>query len=73
VEFEEREDAAAALDNMNNAELYGRVLKVNIAKPMKIKLGSAKPVWAEADDWYKDKLKEDGFEAADAPASLQPE
>ena len=27
VDFEEREDAAAALDNMNNSELYGRVLK----------------------------------------------
>jgi hypothetical protein len=27
VEFENREDAAAAVDNMNNGELYGRVLK----------------------------------------------
>jgi peptidyl-prolyl isomerase E (cyclophilin E) len=28
VEYEEKEDAAAAIDNMNNAELFGRVLKV---------------------------------------------
>jgi len=28
VEFEEKEDATAAIDNMHNAELFGRVLKV---------------------------------------------
>jgi peptidyl-prolyl isomerase E (cyclophilin E) len=28
VEFEEKEDAAAAIDNMHNSEIYGRVLKV---------------------------------------------
>jgi peptidyl-prolyl isomerase E (cyclophilin E) len=39
VEFEEKEDAAAAIDNMHNAELNGRVLKVNFAQPMKIKGG----------------------------------
>ena len=33
VQFEERGDAADAIDNMNNAELFGRVLRVNIAKP----------------------------------------
>ena len=27
------EDAAAAMDNMHEAELYGRILTVNIAKP----------------------------------------
>lgn len=39
VEYEDKEDAAAAIDNMHNAELFGRVLKVNIAQPMKIKGG----------------------------------
>ena len=43
---------------------------MNIAKPQKIKLGYARPVWAEADDWYKTKLKQDGLgagaDAADA-------
>jgi hypothetical protein len=34
-----REDAAAAMDNVNNAELYGRVLTVNLAQPIKIKGG----------------------------------
>ena len=49
--FELEEDAAEAMYNMNNSELLGRVLKVNIAKPMSVKQGSNKPVWAEADEW----------------------
>jgi hypothetical protein len=36
VEYEEKEDAAAAIDNMHNSELNGRVLKVNYAQPMKV-------------------------------------
>lgn len=39
VEYEEKEDAADAIDNMHNAELFGRVLKVNYAQPPKIKGG----------------------------------
>lgn len=39
VTYMEKEDAAAAMDNMHNAELYGRVLTVNYAQPMKIKGG----------------------------------
>jgi len=34
---------------MNGSELFGRVLKVNLAKPQ---VNKAKPVWAEADEWY---------------------
>lgn len=30
VEFEEAEDAAAAIENMNDSELYGKTIKVNI-------------------------------------------
>eukprot|EP00954_Amorphochlora_amoebiformis_P003660 284291-Amorphochlora_amoeboformis.AAC.1 len=33
VEFEEPEDAAHAIENMNDSELFGRVLKVNHARP----------------------------------------
>ena len=36
MEFEEKDDAADATDNMHNAELYGRVLRVNYAQPMKV-------------------------------------
>jgi len=51
VTFELEEDATEALFNMNNSELLGRVLKVNIAKPMSTRVNSNKPVWAEADQW----------------------
>ena len=51
------QDSADAIDNMHNAELYGRVLRCNYAQPMKIKGGdkgfSHQPVWADADDWYE--------------------
>ena len=40
VEFEEAIDAQAAIDNMNLSELYGKVIKVNLARPIRIKDGS---------------------------------
>ncbi|CAH3042959.1 unnamed protein product [Porites lobata] len=52
VEFELAEDAAAAIDNMNESELFGRTIRVNIAKPMKIKEGYSRAVWSE-DSWLK--------------------
>ncbi|KAL1421170.1 hypothetical protein MTO96_023339 [Rhipicephalus appendiculatus] len=48
VEFESAEDAAAAIDNMNDSELFGRTIRVNIAKPMKIKEGDEAE--AQSDD-----------------------
>ncbi|XP_024223069.1 peptidyl-prolyl cis-trans isomerase E isoform X1 [Bombus vosnesenskii] len=54
IEFESAEDAAAAIDNMqNDSELFGRTIRVNIAKPQKIKEGSSKPVWAD-DVWLQE-------------------
>ncbi|KAI9908538.1 hypothetical protein PsorP6_004281 [Peronosclerospora sorghi] len=62
VEFEDEVDAKAAIDNMDGfygcytplctleSELFGRTLRVCIAKPDRPKLGSNKPVWAEADE-----------------------
>lgn len=50
VEFETNEDAAAAIDNMNDSELFGRTVRVNLARPMKIKDFTTRPVWAE-DSW----------------------
>lgn len=53
VEFEEVEDAAAAMDNMHEAELYGRILTVNIAKPNI--MSKYKAVWEQqADQWDLD-------------------
>ena len=37
---------------MNDSELFGRTLRVNLAKPMKIKEGSSRPVWA-SDEWLQ--------------------
>ena len=53
VEFETEEDAAAAVDNMNDSEIFGRTIKVNVAKPQKAKVGGSHPVW-EDDEWLKE-------------------
>lgn len=37
---------------MNDSEMFGRTLRVNLAKPMKIKEGSTRPVWA-SDEWLQ--------------------
>ncbi|KAL6046260.1 Nuclear cap-binding protein [Balamuthia mandrillaris] len=60
VEFELQEDAVAAQDNMNNAELYGRVLVVTIAKARAMERNRA--VWdTNADEFF---AVEDGTAAA---------
>lgn len=33
IEFEDAEDAIHAIDNMNNAEFYGKVLRINYSRP----------------------------------------
>jgi len=50
VEFELQEDAKAAIENMNDSELFGRTLRVNLAKPMRLRENSSRPVWAD-DEW----------------------
>jgi len=55
VEFESQEDSAAAIDNMDQAMLAGRVLSVAQAKPQKEPgnvLGSKVAVW-EQEDWIR--------------------
>ncbi|XP_071531192.1 peptidyl-prolyl cis-trans isomerase E isoform X1 [Panulirus ornatus] len=52
IEFELPEDAVAAIDNMNESELFGRTIRVNLAKPQKAKEGSSRAVWAD-DEWLK--------------------
>ena len=50
MEFVLAEDAHEAIDNMDQAELYGRVIKVNQAKPQKQageKLGSRTAIWEQ--------------------------
>ncbi len=53
VDFELPEDAQAAIDNMHESELFGRVLRVNLAKAMRLKENSTQPVWAD-DEWLQE-------------------
>jgi len=74
VEFEDVADAAAARDNMDEAELFGRTLKVNIARPIKMKDGHySRPVWAD-DAWlakYAGKTLDDSNVGADGGVSAE--
>ncbi|NWY53065.1 PPIE isomerase, partial [Chionis minor] len=54
----------------NESELFGRTIRVNLAKPMRIKEGSSRPVWSD-DDWLKKfsgKTLEENTEEAGAEA-----
>ncbi|KAJ0167840.1 Peptidyl-prolyl cis-trans isomerase E [Colletotrichum tanaceti] len=53
VEYEDAEDAKEAIDNMDQSEFFGRVIKVSAAKVPKSAdegLGSKKAVW-EREGW----------------------
>ena len=51
VEFEDAEDAKEAINNMDLSELYGRVIKVDMAKPERKNesggLGSKTAIWEQ--------------------------
>jgi peptidyl-prolyl isomerase E (cyclophilin E) len=60
IEFELEEDAQAAIDNMEGAELFGRTIRVNVARAGGGSGGrGGKAVWADAAAWYKN-LKAQG-------------
>ncbi len=53
VEFEDAEDAKEAIDNMDQSELFGRVIKVSAAKAPKSAdegLGSKIALWKQVPD-----------------------
>lgn len=50
IEYEDPEDAKAAIDNMDDSEIYGRVIHVTPAKAMREAyegLGSKVPLWQQ--------------------------
>ncbi|KAF2154007.1 RNA-binding domain-containing protein [Myriangium duriaei CBS 260.36] len=50
VEFESTDDAREAIDNMDQSELFGRVINVKVAKEKKVEtegLGSKTAVWEQ--------------------------
>ncbi len=51
VEFENEEDAADAVENMNGAELFGKVIHCSVAKAVP-QLTAGKAVWNN-DDWMQ--------------------
>lgn len=63
LEYELNEDAAAAIDNMNESELYGKTIRVNIAKPQKNKAGS-RAVW-DKDEWLQENTGPDNQQNVD--------
>ncbi|KAI0982647.1 hypothetical protein GJ496_011096 [Pomphorhynchus laevis] len=55
AEFELTEDATAAVDNLNGSEIFGRTLRVNLAKSTlqrKPNELATRPVWAD-DEWLQ--------------------
>ncbi|KAJ3012029.1 hypothetical protein HKX48_006523, partial [Thoreauomyces humboldtii] len=60
VEYEHPEDAASAIENMEGAELFGRTIRVNLARPVRGGMGpgggtgafSTKAIWNE-EEWLK--------------------
>ncbi|EFY87416.1 hypothetical protein J3458_022020 [Metarhizium acridum] len=73
VEFEDPEDAKEAIDNMDQSEFFGKVLKVSQAKAPKSAdegLGSRKAVW-EQEGWLAEHAAEEqnGALGSDEPAA----
>ncbi|EMR71502.1 hypothetical protein MGN70_001969 [Eutypa lata] len=61
VEYEDADDAKEAIDNMDQAEFFGRVLRVSAAKPPKSAeegLGSKTAVW-EQEGWLAENAVSD--------------
>jgi peptidyl-prolyl isomerase E (cyclophilin E) len=56
VEFSLEEDAAAAIENMDGSELFGKTVHCKLAKHNK--LGGGKAIWS-SDDWKRE-LGDDG-------------
>ena len=57
VEFEDYEDCLHAIENMSDAELCGRVLRVSFARPQRFKEGTQKPIWMD-EDYHRMKEEE---------------
>ena len=63
VEFEQEEDCAEALENMHGAELFGKVLRCSIAKPM-ANVNKGQAVWT-SEDWILNHMNSEGDENND--------
>ena len=76
IEFEEATDAKEAINNMDQSELFGRVIKVAIAKPDRKEtgqagIGSTTAVWEQ--EGYLARYGEDDRAAVQQEAEDKPE
>lgn len=71
VEFEVAEDAAAAADNMDQSELFGRTLHVNVANPSRLRELANRAVWTE-DEWLREHAGTGNAVLAEAAGAVLP-
>ncbi|EAS34095.1 peptidyl prolyl cis-trans isomerase Cyclophilin [Coccidioides immitis RS] len=72
VEFELAQDAKEAIDNMDQSELYGRIIKVAAAKPQKDSnegLGSKTAIWEQEGYLAQHAVSEEDKQAAEQARS----
>ena len=50
--FNTKDITTFVLNLQNDSELFGRTLRVNIAKPLRIKENATRPVWAD-EEWLQ--------------------
>ena len=69
IEFDEREDASAAIDNYDKTDFLERTIKVRRSKPVDSKPNYHKPVWHN-DDWLS-KIEQKKMDDEDYTAKVQ--
>jgi peptidyl-prolyl isomerase E (cyclophilin E) len=69
VEFEDADDAAEALDNMDGSELHGKTLHVSLAQPSQVSNATRDnaAVWS-TDEWFQ---QNSGMETAEQQEQRQ--
>lgn len=65
VDFEEEEDAIQAMENMDGAEILGKVIKCDFARPDTKLVPRGKAVWS-TEEWLQKQQQEDGGASLDA-------
>jgi len=71
VEFEDKKDADAAIDNFDDAEVFGRIIRVKKAKPLRMKASSTRAIWAD-ESWHKKNLEKTETENLDTENPSEP-
>ncbi|KAG8772011.1 hypothetical protein FRC12_003297 [Ceratobasidium sp. 428] len=76
VTFSSPADAQDAIDNMDLNVIHGKVVKVNIAKAMKVEANPNRAVW-ESEEWLKEHTKSleesggQGVQASKRPDAME--